>query len=102
MVMSRYERGRAKEYRAMIILRNQGWLVARSAASHSPVDIFAGKNGRLLLIQVKSGKARVEKDDLEQLIEWGKNFDGDAEVWHFKRRGLLQKRRVHQTRRGSP
>jgi len=87
----------------MIMLRNQGWVVARSAASHGPVDIFAAKGGRILLVQVKSGRARVNKSELEELIEWGKNFGGDAEVWHFKRRGLLQRRRVHKGRReGSP
>jgi len=100
--MSRYERGRAKEYKAMIMLKGQGWLVARSAASHGPVDIFAAKNGMLRLIQVKSGGARVRRDDIEQLIDWGKNFNADAEVWHFKGRGLLQKRRVHRAQRGSP
>jgi Holliday junction resolvase len=102
MVMSRYERGRAKEYRAMIILRDQGWYVARSAASHGPVDIFAAKKGRILLVQVKSGGARVRRGELEQLIEWGRNFDGDAEVWHFKGRGVIQKRKIHRGSREGP
>ena len=101
MVMSRYEKGRAREYRAMIILRDQGWYVARSAASHGPVDLFAAKKGRILLIQVKSGSARVRRGDLEQLIEWGRNFDCDVEVWHFKGRGVIQKRRIHRGSRES-
>ena len=77
-----------------------GWLVSRSAASHTPVDLFAGKDGHIRLIQVKSGRARVRKEELEQLVRWGKNFNGDAEVWHFKTRGKLEKRTVHRARRG--
>ncbi|HLQ03375.1 MAG TPA: hypothetical protein VK114_01145, partial [Nitrososphaerales archaeon] len=71
-------------------------------ASHGPVDLFAGKKGRILLIQVKSGRARVRRGELQQLIEWGRNFDGDAEVWHFKGRGVVQRRRIHRARRESP
>jgi Holliday junction resolvase len=97
--MTRYEIGRAKEYKAIEILRKTGWLVSRSAASHSPVDLFAGKDGKILLVQVKSGRARVKKEELEELIRWGKNFNGDAEVWHFKRRGTLEKRTVHRAKR---
>jgi len=99
LVLSRYERGRAKEYRAMMMLRSEGWHVTRSAASHGPVDLLAGKEGRILLIQVKSGGARVGTDELKHLIEWGKSFDGDAEVWHFKGRGVINRRRVHRASR---
>ncbi len=98
MVMTKYEKGRAKEYQAIEILRRRGWLVSRSAASHSPVDLFAGKGGRVLLVQVKSGRARIGKEGLEELIQWGKNFNGDAEVWHFRAGGKLEKRTVHRAR----
>jgi Holliday junction resolvase len=95
MTATRYERGRAKEYKAMAILKKDGWLVSRSAASHGAVDVFAAKEGKLLLIQVKSGRARVKKEEMEQLVSWGRHSNGDAEVWHFKGKGLLEKRRVH-------
>jgi Holliday junction resolvase len=95
MVATRYERGRAKEYKAMTILRSTGWLVSRSAASHGAVDIFAAKDGKILLVQVKSGKARVKKEELQELVLWGRHSNGDAEVWHFKSRGKLEKRRVY-------
>lgn len=94
MVGTRYERGRAKEYRAMQLLKAEGWVVSRSAASHGAVDVFAARGGRLLLVQVKSGKARVKKEEMEELVRWGKESNGDAEVWHFKGRGHLEKRRV--------
>jgi len=89
-----YNRGRAKEYRVMEMLRKEGWVVGRSAGSHSPVDVFAAKEGSVLLVQVKSAKARVSKDELVELVKWAEAFNADAEVWHFKGRGNLQKRRV--------
>lgn len=92
--MTRYTKGRAREYRTMTILKKDGWMVSRSAASHGAVDVFAAKDGRLLLIQVKSGRARVKKAELEELIRWGNESGGDAEVWHFKAGGGLEKRRV--------
>jgi len=54
----------------------------------------------LLLIQVKSGRARVKKEELEELVSWGKNSNGDAEVWHFRDGGRMERRRVYATRRG--
>jgi Holliday junction resolvase len=79
----------------MAILKEEGWVVSRSAASHGAVDVFAAKGGKLLLIQVKSGRARVKKTEMEELIRWGIEAGGDAEVWHFKAGGGLEKRRVH-------
>ena len=79
----------------MAMLKKDGWLVSRSAASHGAVDVFAAKGGRVLLIQVKSGKARVKKEELEALVDWGKQSNADAEVWHFKGRGKVERRRVY-------
>jgi len=98
LVNRAYNRGRAKEYRCMELLRREGWVVGRSAASHSPVDVFAAKEGRVMLIQVKSGKARINVDELRELVKWAEAFNADAEVWHFKGRGNLQKKRVSAAR----
>ena len=95
-----YIRGRSTEYRAMLTLKRDGWMVSRSAASHGAVDVFAAKDGRLLLLQVKSGKARATKEELEELSRWGESSNGDAEVWYYKGRGKVVKRRVHAARRG--
>ena len=97
---TRYEHGRAKEYRTMELLKREGWVVSRSAASHGAVDVFAAKGGRLLLVQVKSGKANATKEELEELVEWGRNANGDAEVWYYKGRGKVVRRRVYAARRG--
>lgn len=98
---TRYQKGRAKEYATMAILKRDGWMVSRSAASHGAVDVFAAKDGMLLLVQVKSGRARVKKEEMEELVRWGKMSSGRAEVWHFKGRGKLQKRRVYVPRQVS-
>ena len=98
MVGTLYEKGRAREYSVMKMLKKDGWVVSRSAASHGAVDVFAAKGGKLLLVQVKSGKARVKKEEMEELVRWGRESNGDAEVWHFKGRGHLEKRRVYASR----
>jgi Holliday junction resolvase len=98
MVNRAYNRGRAKEYKVMEMLRVEGWIVGRSAGSHSPVDVFAAKAGSVLLVQIKSGKARVKSDELMELVKWAQAFGADAEVWHFKGRGNLVKRRVSKAR----
>ena len=84
----------------MNALKKDGWMVSRSAASHSAVDVFAAKGGRILLVQVKSGRARATKEELEELVKWGESSNGDAEVWYYKGRGKVVKRRVHAARRG--
>jgi len=76
-------------------------MASRSAASHGAVDVFAAKEGRVLLVQVKSGRARATKEELEELVLWGKNANGDAEIWYFKGRGKVVKRRVHGAKRGA-
>jgi Holliday junction resolvase len=98
VVNQQYNRGRAKEYRVMELLREEGWVAGRSAGSHSPVDIFAAKGGKVLLVQVKNGQARVKAEELMELVKWAEAFDADAEVWHFKGRGNLVKRRVSKAR----
>jgi Holliday junction resolvase len=82
-------------------LKKGGWMVSRSAASHGAVDVFAAKGGRLLLVQVKSGRARVKREELQELVSWGENSNADAEIWHFKARGRVEKRRVHAAKRGA-
>lgn len=82
-------------------LRDDGWMVSRSAASHGAVDVFAAKNGRILLVQVKSGKARATKEELDELVMWGRHSNGDAEVWYYKGHGKVVRRRVYASKRGS-
>lgn len=96
-----YVSGRGAEYKTMRALKEDGWMVARSAASHGAVDVFAAKEGRTLLVQVKKGKATATKEELEELARWGKSANGDAEVWFYKGKGRLVRRRVFAAKRGS-
>jgi len=89
--MTNYSRGRTREYATMKTLRDEGWVVSRSAMSHGPVDVFAAKNGVVRLIQVKSGSSRMKKGEVEILRGWGDHFDAIAEIWYYKKRGKLQK-----------
>jgi Holliday junction resolvase len=94
-LVTQYTRGRAAEYRAMQLLKREEWIVGRSAGSHSPVDLFAAKKGKVLLVQVKNGSARVKKVEMTELVKWAVHFDADAEVWFFRGRGELERKRVH-------
>jgi len=94
-----YVRGRSYEYGAIYSLRKDGWMASRSAASHGAVDVFAAKGGRVLLVQVKSGRARATKEEMDELVQWGKSANGDAEIWYFKGHGKVVKRRVHAAKR---
>ena len=94
-------KGRSKEYSALYALRKEGWMASRSAASHGAVDVFAARNGKVLLVQVKSGKASTTKEELKELVSWGKHSNGDAEVWYYKGQGKVVKRRVYASRRGN-
>ncbi len=97
-----YVKGRSREYNALYALRKEGWMASRSAASHGAVDVFAAKDGRVLLVQVKSGRARATKEELLELVRWGQSANGDAEVWYYRGRGEVVKRRVHAAKRGTP
>ncbi|MBO3804329.1 MAG: hypothetical protein JTT11_10780 [Candidatus Brockarchaeota archaeon] len=83
--MSAYRRGRALEYRAIEALRKEGWLCIRSAASHSPIDIVAGKDGRVLFVQVKGPRSKMPRSELDELRAWAEKFGASAEVWRRRR-----------------
>lgn len=94
MGVNNYYRGRGREYHVLRILRKEGWHCSRSAASHGPVDIFAGKNGQPLLIQVKSGSSKLSEEDRRVLKEWAGAFDGKAEVWYFRKKRGIEKEEI--------
>jgi Holliday junction resolvase len=89
MVSTSYTKGRAREYRVLQMLRKGGWLCSRSAASHSAVDVFACRDGEVLLVQVKSGRARVSAKERSELMMWAEASGARVEVWFFpKHRGV--------------
>ena len=64
--------------------------------SHGPVDVFAAKDGNILLIQVKSGSSRMKKNELEIFKQWAEHFNASAEIWYYKKRGKLQRHGVRK------
>jgi Holliday junction resolvase len=92
--VNNYYKGRGREYHVLRILRKEGWRCSRSAASHGPVDIFAGKDGEILLIQVKSGGKKISDEDEMKLRSWAKAFNGKAEVWYFQKGHGIERKRI--------
>jgi Holliday junction resolvase len=94
MVSTPYYKGRSREYKVMSMLREDGWVCSRSAMSHSPVDIFAGRDGKTILVQVKCGKARMGRLEKEELARWAKAFGAKAEIWYFRNRNGVIKEKL--------
>ena len=67
--------------------------------SHGPVDIVAARAGEVLLVQVKSGSARADSEEIDLLKLWAKAFNAKAEVWLFKKRGIIQRVAVAKRKR---
>ena len=97
MASTPYTRGRSREYQALRKLREEGWLCSRSAASHGPVDIFAGKNGEVLMVQVKSGKGRATPEERKTLVDWGKAYRGTVEIWKYRKGKQVERETVYET-----
>lgn len=87
-----YKRGERTEQLTVELLRRDGWFASRTR--RGPVDVVAGKESRVLLIQVKSGRAKMSDKEMLHLVDWGRAFNADAEVWYFKGRGQMIRRRV--------
>jgi len=101
MVSTPYTRGRSREYQVLRILRAEGWFCSRSAASHGPVDIFAGRGGRILMVQVKSGEGRATEAERKTLKLWGEAFRGTVEIWKFRKGKPLEKEAVYENEQGT-
>lgn len=86
------QRGENAEQRVVRIFKLDGWKVGR--IRQGPIDIIAGKDGRVILVQVKSGRARVKRTELARIIDWAKAFNADTEVWHL-RGTKVERRRVY-------
>jgi len=62
-----YKRGARSEYYVMDRLKKKGFSCIRSAGSHTPVDIVAGRAGKGFGIQVKRLEVKENKDVLSSL-----------------------------------
>lgn len=96
MVSTPYTRGRSREYQVLRKLREEGWFCSRSAASHGPVDIFAGRDGKILMVQVKSGKGRATDAERKILKLWGEAYRGRVEIWKYRKGKPLERELVYE------
>ena len=67
--MGHYSRGANFERRVKKYYEDKGFLVLRSAGSHSPIDLFAMRQGEFIAIQVTIDKSRKTQAGLAQLLE---------------------------------
>src|SRR5208283_3748142 len=88
-------RGCGRKDRAMQILRKDGWKCSGPAG---PIDLFASKRGKLLLVRITRGSAVLSKQDRSELRSWSRTFRADrAETWFFGKRAV-QKEVVYRRR----
>jgi len=89
---TRYERGRAAEYRCMTELRAEGWEVARTAGSHGKADVISWKasdyspiaSETIRFIQIKTYTTRripTYADELNGLRDMVLPARATAELW---------------------
>lgn len=82
-----YARGADFERRVKRRLEDDGWLVLRTAGSHSPIDLFAGKLGfEPLAIQCKSGKKKMSVKEKATLYQAAAMFRAFPVIYE---RGML-------------
>lgn len=72
--MTNYKSGRNFEYRVMRYLKGKGYLVTRSAGSHRPGDVLAGKGGVMYMIQCTTNVKSKGREDRDNLLMWAREF----------------------------
>ncbi len=88
--MSNYSKGRVYEWKAQKELEAEGYVVVRSSASHSPIDLIAVGCGSIKIIQVKSTKGdkvymNTYKEDISSLREMKVPDNVTREIWVWRR-----------------
>lgn len=88
MVRTNYQRGYETERKIIEQLADQGYLVLRSAGSHSKIDVLGIKRNRIVAIQSKRTKKfsmssyRAEIKAIQEIIEqYGLEYIVDFEFW---------------------
>ena len=77
-----YKKGARAEYYVMDRLKKKGYNVIRSAGSHTPVDLMAGRGRKCLGIQVKkkrikTGKRPLTGNEQRTLINFCQKFGAE-------------------------
>lgn len=85
-----YEKGRRFEYKVRDNFRKRGYIVYRSAGSHSPADLVAMKAGEIILIQCQT-YPNFAKAKVEQLLEHAKEMSCRAQLYWTQDRKMYCK-----------
>jgi len=65
--MTRYNRGRAREWKTISLLESLGYECVRAAGSHGVFDVWACSKTELLLVQVKGDSHKISPAEREQI-----------------------------------
>jgi hypothetical protein len=84
--MTPYKKGYLKELEAKRILKTKKKFhtVFRAATTHSPFDIIAISNTKVLLLQVKSGKFNMKRE-LKRLRRIKVPVSVEKQIWYIKK-----------------
>ncbi len=89
-----YRQGRTFEYRVAAYFKRGGWVVIRSAGSHSPVDLVCAKGGEIQLVQCKAGDGYISPGEREHLLAFAREFGGTAWVAEKTTQGHIKIERL--------
>lgn len=84
-----YESGRRFEYRVRDYLEAKGYLVMRTAGSHSPFDLIATTYYKTLFVQCKHGEP-ITKHTKETMIKLHNKVHGNCIVAYSKKGGQIE------------
>lgn len=99
--MTSYARGKYRESRTAKRLRADGYYVIESRGSHGVADLAAIKPGQTLLVQVKTGDARLGGDWWNELADAAWRAGALPIIADWPARGRLRLRQItarHQPR----
>lgn len=87
MARTNYQRGYETELKIMAILEERGYLVLRSAGSHSKIDVLGLRHDRILAVQSKRTKKfsmsayKREIAAIQEVIRIQEFTNVDFELW---------------------
>lgn len=90
---TKYAKGRALEYECKRVLEELGYVVIRSAGSHTPADLVACRNGKFAFIQVQAD-SHLPRQKESALKAFAKRA-GAVAYFAYKRRGSWFFRRIY-------
>jgi Holliday junction resolvase len=93
--VSNYRRGYDAERRTLAAFKADGYVVWRPGGSLGEADLVCAKPGQLVLVQVKTGDAKLADkwwNDLYRLAQW---LDAVAVVADWPKRGHLRLRKIN-------